>query len=107
MIVDQGVQSSRRHRLKLATQTAHETLERVIDEAGHFDTLEGYGNWICRSERFHRQVSAALAQSSYHERLPTLPGYDDAVLLARDAADLRNRLPTAAGVGAWRAAIHS
>lgn len=79
---------SRRNRLRIATESAHTALDRLIVEQGSFDSVEGYRTWLQSGLDFHSDMQNHLTKCQTASKLPLEVLRQRTRLLEQDLCDL-------------------
>ncbi|HXV30445.1 MAG TPA: biliverdin-producing heme oxygenase [Sinorhizobium sp.] len=87
-ISDDPQTASRAKRLKAATQTTHERLDRAIMAREPFASRDRYGLFARVQHAFHREIDALYDDETLDELLPDLAGRRRLHLIEQDLADL-------------------
>lgn len=82
------VPTTRRARLKAATESLHSRLDAHVDEAGFLKTMDGYRDYLLRTFHARVAVEAALDRSGAERLYPAWPARRIGDALRRDLADL-------------------
>lgn len=85
---------SRRQRLKDATRTTHETLDRRIMAFNPFASREHYGRFVLTQYLLHRDVQSLFDDGRLNELLPHLSQRSRLALAAQDLQDLGMEVPS-------------
>lgn len=87
-------------RLKAATQSTHERLDRAILDRRPFADRERYGRFLELQLRFHHDLEPFYRHAALRSLIPDLQGRQRLDLIRRDFLDLGMRVPdTAAPAG--------
>lgn len=82
-------------KLKAATTTTHDRLDRQIMAERPFESLARYGLFLQVQHQFHRDIDALYDSSLLQTLLPDLPGRRRLGLIEQDLADLGMPVPDA------------
>lgn len=86
--LDPPVETSRARRLKAATQTTHERLDKSIMAGRPFESRERYGWFVAVQHGFHRDIDALYSNTVLDRLLADLAGRRRLGLIEQDLADL-------------------
>lgn len=90
-----SIQESRAKRLKAATNTAHEGVDRSIMSAESFASIERYKAFLVLQYLFHRDVAPLYADARLRTAIPDLALRYRLPLVIADMKDLAMRPPEA------------
>lgn len=86
-------ENSRRQRLKDATRTTHDALDRRIMAFNPFASREHYARFVLTQYLLHRDVQALFDDEGLNQRLPQLAQRSRLALAEQDLRDLGVALP--------------
>ncbi len=86
--LDPPVETSRARRLKAATHTTHERLDKSIMAGRPFESRERYGWFVAVQHGFHRDIDALYSNTVLDRLLADLAGRRRLGLIEQDLADL-------------------
>ena len=84
----EGEVLGRAKRLKEATNTTHEKLDKTIMAHNPFESRERYSLFVKMQRQFHREIDALYASPALDKLLPDLEGRRRFDLIEQDLADL-------------------
>lgn len=89
----QTIEHSLSQRLKAQTHDTHDQLDRSIMETASFDTVDGYGRFVCMQYHFHRDIHALYDDAALQALLPGLVLRRRLDLIVADLTDLAIEIP--------------
>lgn len=92
---------TRAQRLKAATTTSHDSLDKRIMAGDPFTSRERYGLFVKVQYQFHREIDALYESALLEPLLPDLAGRRRFPLIGQDLADLGQELPQPEGATAF------
>lgn len=92
--------ATRSQRLKRATRTTHDRLDRRIMDGDIFASRERFARFLRVQYRFHRDIDALYAHPALDALLPDLAGRRRLAQIAQDLRDLGQSLPAPAAAAA-------
>lgn len=82
------MEQSRARRLRAGTGDMHERLDRRINDAAAFDSVEAYGRFVQMQWVFHAEIAPLYGDAGLRAILPDLAKRQRLALVADDLADL-------------------
>lgn len=95
------VHISRAERLKDATSTTHERLDKAIMGHEPFSTRERYASFVKVQHAFHRSIEALYRHRAIRDLLPGIAGRSRLARIEQDLSDLGHEPPDHAAVPAF------